>query len=196
MRRRPILIFIFSDVWKVMDDQPIAQEPWVKLNNLKELYEHGFISKEEFEERKGQIVDELTGTSSRTSTSTRTRTRLESEESFTFGGGGEGASRLKGKTHSQKELVVIARPPPDFEELPLEKAMNHIFNPETRKWTQKNVWVKIEGEPFAKGSMRLAFHSLIIDQPTPAQIERSKSKSSFEFSYYLFFFFSKIIFIL
>ena len=75
----------------------------------------------------------------------------------------------------------MARPPPDFNDIPLERAVNHIFDPEKRKWTQKDVWVKIEGEPFAKGSMRLAFHSLIIYNPTVEQLKQSEDQSLFFF---------------
>uniref|UniRef100_A0A6U2Y647 Alpha-type protein kinase domain-containing protein n=1 Tax=Paramoeba aestuarina TaxID=180227 RepID=A0A6U2Y647_9EUKA len=182
----------------------VSQDPsWIKLNNLKELYEHGFITKEEFEERKAQIVDELTGTSSVTSSVTqssvsnshsrpsvtshsRTRRRdipksasyladqsytATTEQSYTF----DSDSKVAGK-YLDDEVAVVARPPPDFNDIPLEKAVNHVFDPEKRKWTQRDVWVKIEGEPFAKGSMRLAFHSLIIYNPTPAQLKRSESQ--------------------
>ena len=39
-----------------------SKERWEKLQNLNDLYDQGFITLEEYKERKAQIINELTGT--------------------------------------------------------------------------------------------------------------------------------------
>ena len=53
------------------------KEKWSRLENLKHLFEEGFLSASEFENRKSQLIDELTGTSlSRSSSLVSTTTSI------------------------------------------------------------------------------------------------------------------------
>lgn len=120
-------------------------ERWAKLQNLQLLYDQGFISATEYAQRKSQLIDALTGTSTSTSTSTSTDTRTR-----TIGSAKPPRARRPEPT--------IARGPPDFTNLPEERAIKHIFDPESRVWSKKPIRVKIEPKPFAKGGLRRAFH--------------------------------------
>ena len=191
------------------------EEAWAQLNNLKELHAHGFISQEEFEERKAQVrcnsalpnkwrvkddivsdlfpqlVDQLTGTHTKTTATTAT-----TATSSTYNKG-----RGKVDNTSEKyldffsmfyqdplltiqsqgaycEIAVVARPPPDFALIPGERARLHTFDASTRRWTKTEAFVKVEGEPFAKGSLRLAFHCLI--GATLAELEFAGTKVPME----------------
>ena len=107
---------------------------WGKIESLKCLYDEGYISKEEFEERKNQLIDQLTGTK---------KASLQIQQVCESSG-----------------LVPI--PPPDFSTIPTEKAVKHMFNPHTRSWTKSSCQVKLDLEPFAQGTLRKAYHLQIL----------------------------------
>lgn len=60
-----------SSSTKQNESSVTQQDRMQKLNFLKELYDHGYITVVEYKERKSQIIDEVTGT--------RTRTRTNSQ---------------------------------------------------------------------------------------------------------------------
>jgi hypothetical protein len=56
---------------------------WTKLSNLQRLYDEGFLTVTDFKERKSQLVDNLTGTSSRSTTASTAGNLLPSTSSHT-----------------------------------------------------------------------------------------------------------------
>jgi hypothetical protein len=91
-----------------MADTPSKADLWAKMESLKSLYEQGYLSKEDFEERKNQVIDELTGTKAGGS-----KPRIQKpfgEEEF---------SKLEGKEEE-------STPPPDFSSIQPEKAIKHV----------------------------------------------------------------------
>lgn len=58
-------------------------------------------------------------------------------------------------------------PPRDFSAFEPERALKWTFHAEQRKWSSREVMVRIDTEPFGRGSYRLAYHLLEL----PAAIE-------------------------
>ncbi|MES1915682.1 MAG: hypothetical protein MHM6MM_007594 [Cercozoa sp. M6MM] len=114
-----------------------------RLRSLSELLENGFITQVEYDERRQQIVDEITGTSISTTSSVLPRRR-------------------------KKPLLppVLSRPPPeDWSEIPQENAVKFTFCPEKRKWSKTPVKVQLDPSPFARGGLRLVYHLRMVDDP-------------------------------
>ena len=116
---------------------------WAQMEELKNLFEQGFLTEQEFEERKSQVIDELTGTKKGGST---TRT----------------PKRKKKKTIHDDGIEQPSRPPPDFEEIHPEEAIKHIFDPHVRSWSQHPCQVRLDSEAFAKGTLRKAYYLQVI----------------------------------
>jgi len=59
-----------------------------------------------------------------------------------------------------------------------EKAIRHDFHPKTHKWTKTKLLVKLERMPFSKGSLRRAYHLLILDPKIPEdeQVREAREK--------------------
>lgn len=116
------------------------QVSWTQLENLKKLHEEGFLTITEYKERKSQLIDNLTGTKSRTKATI-----------------GEGSSA---KIRSE----FVPPRPPKFENITQEQATLHTFDPKTGEWTQRSVFVKIEKEHFARGGLRRAYHMQFVKE--------------------------------
>eukprot|EP00455_Lapot_gusevi_P055170 TRINITY_DN8957_c0_g2_i6.p1 TRINITY_DN8957_c0_g2~~TRINITY_DN8957_c0_g2_i6.p1 ORF type:complete len:274 (+),score=28.16 TRINITY_DN8957_c0_g2_i6:135-956(+) len=135
------------------------QDLWTKLANLKELQTQGLISNEEFESRKQQLVDTMTGTkidSSSSKPKTRTRHRTHPKVGFSI----PEAIPEKGRS--------IPRPPPDWHDLPTERAVRHSYDFTNSTWVQANIVVKMDRVPFARGSLRYAYYMQdlsVLDDP-------------------------------
>jgi hypothetical protein len=56
--------------------------------------------------------------------------------------------------------TVIARPPPNWEELQSERAIRISFNIQNRSWTEEPTNIKVDLTPFANGALRMAYHML------------------------------------
>eukprot|EP00026_Physarum_polycephalum_P005424 Phypoly_transcript_05458.p1 GENE.Phypoly_transcript_05458~~Phypoly_transcript_05458.p1 ORF type:complete len:527 (+),score=99.15 Phypoly_transcript_05458:312-1892(+) len=106
------------------------QDKMQKLSFLTDLYEQGYITVVEYKERKSQIIDELTGT--------RTRTRNNS--------------------HIMQPPTVVASPPPDWSTIREETALRHVFDTVKNQWSTTVVKVKLDKEPFACGGLRKCYH--------------------------------------
>ena len=113
---------------------------WAQMEELKTLYEQGFLTEQEFEERKSQVIDELTGTK-KGGSSSRTPKK-----------------RKKKTVHHDDGIEQPSRPPPDFTEIQPEEAIKHIFDPHVRSWSQHPCQVRLDSEPFAKGTLRKAYY--------------------------------------
>eukprot|EP01098_Paradermamoeba_levis_P008406 TRINITY_DN3487_c0_g1_i1.p1 TRINITY_DN3487_c0_g1~~TRINITY_DN3487_c0_g1_i1.p1 ORF type:complete len:489 (+),score=129.55 TRINITY_DN3487_c0_g1_i1:115-1581(+) len=119
---------------------------WNKLESLKNLFDEGYISFAEYQERKILLVDELTGT-----------TTVKGEGSTMASTRKKGQSQ---RTQRKKRVTeeIEHRPPPNFEELSIETAIKHTFDPELQVWTKRTVQVRMDLQPFAKGGLRKAFY--------------------------------------
>ena len=56
---------------------------------------------------------------------------------------------------------TIPRPPPSWSEITSERAVCHMFNFKSSKWVQQPITVKIDRDPFARGSLRYAYYMLV-----------------------------------
>jgi len=122
---------------------PQRQNPLDALKELKALEEAGTITKADFELKKKAIVDKVTGT----------RQNLERKKE----------RRKKSPT---KQKYIVPKAPPDFSTLPSENALLHEFDVKAGTWSHTQRKVKIEENPFAKGSLRLAYHMVLDDDKT------------------------------
>ena len=135
------------------------QDNFAKLDNLHQLFEQGFLSSTEFKERRNQLVDELTGTSSNTGSRLGQSKEEEEEEE-------EEGSRISRSSSSFVDVRDIPRPmppivyhpPPDFTTLRTESGIKHTFEYESRHWSTCPIQVKLDDQPFAKGGLRMVYH--------------------------------------
>mmetsp|Transcript_461 Transcript_461/g.846 ORF Transcript_461/g.846 Transcript_461/m.846 type:complete len:558 (-) Transcript_461:102-1775(-) len=136
----------------VKQGEVVAEDrKFTKLRNLTMLYEQGFILKNEFEERRSQLVDELTGTQSYLS-------EAGTSCSQAHGPAAGRARSTRRKTRVSSSIVVPRPPPVDFSVVPAERAIKHIFCLESRSWRSEEVFVRIDDTPFARGGLRLVYH--------------------------------------
>jgi len=138
----------------IKGDQPGAEtrnaEKWTKLQNLKMLFDEGFISKEEYVGRRSQIIDDMTGTN-HSALPERSISSLLSSSQF--------GSRVRRRPSRVLNPYVIPRPPPsDFSAFQPETAIRHFFDLQKRVWTQEPVMVRMDDTPFARGGLRLVYH--------------------------------------
>jgi len=127
---------------------------WTKLSSLKALYDEGFITVAEYKDRKSQLVDEITGTSTTTSSMAR----------------GQPAR------HVRQEFVPPR--PPNFEGVKPEKAIAYSFDTKTGEWHQEILKVQIEKDAFARGGLRKAYHLQYVDNTDDKLNLKGASQSS------------------
>ncbi|RLN92869.1 hypothetical protein BBJ28_00026791 [Nothophytophthora sp. Chile5] len=128
--------------------------PFEKLNTLKLLLDCGHLTAGEYQERKTQIINEMTGTSTE-------RTKPSSSHPR----GGRGGPR--GSSHSVPTLppplqpllkTVVPHGPPDFNRIRRERADKLSFDVDTLEWHATPVRVKLDLVPFATGQLRNAYY--------------------------------------
>mmetsp|Transcript_10189 Transcript_10189/g.13981 ORF Transcript_10189/g.13981 Transcript_10189/m.13981 type:complete len:456 (-) Transcript_10189:41-1408(-) len=122
------------------------KESWRQLEDLRALYDQGYITVTEYKDRKSQLVDNLTGTKSVSSSV------LSTTNSTVYSRRPSQSSRS-----AIKEEFVPPRKP-NWENVVPEKAVRYIFSPKTGSWSEEMIMVMIEKEPFAKGGLRKAYH--------------------------------------
>eukprot|EP01094_Clydonella_sp_ATCC50884_P011984 TRINITY_DN2183_c0_g1_i1.p1 TRINITY_DN2183_c0_g1~~TRINITY_DN2183_c0_g1_i1.p1 ORF type:complete len:628 (-),score=126.14 TRINITY_DN2183_c0_g1_i1:97-1980(-) len=189
---------------------------WHQLQTLKDLLSEGFITEEEYEHRKEQIIEDLTGTVTverdqvlsadgselgverdkpghARSRSMQQRSRERSSRSGSKGSGrsrrrdgskssssSSSSSSLRRKgSRKRMEAQLPHRPPPDWSKIKAERAIKHEFDPITRKWSKKRLMVKLDDKPFALGSLRAAFHMLVLDDEEEEDIRLYDSCAGF-----------------
>ncbi|GAB5357006.1 hypothetical protein AAMO2058_000336800 [Amorphochlora amoebiformis] len=118
---------------------------WRNLQALKQLHNEGFITMTEYRARLKQLIDELTGTT--ISTPSRTRYSEAHRESI--------------------DAAIVARPPPDFRTVEEESAIKWSYNFKKEKWSSERIRVKLDATPFARGSLRVAYHMQIFPSKDP-----------------------------
>ena len=125
------------------------EEALNKLNNLKTLLNQGFINNVEYETRKTQIIDKITGTTNRDRNNKENR-RNQAEEQ---------EKKNKSSASANKNVpLIVNHPPPDFSLIEAELATKYIYSYSTNSWSTSSVEVKIDPEPFSRGSLRLVYH--------------------------------------
>lgn len=113
---------------------PRLSSPFEKLNTLKMLLDCGHLTEGEYQERKTQIINEMTGTST---------------------------ERLK-KPSPKRPLqpimkTVVPHQPPDFSRIPKERAEKLSFDVDTLEWHATATRIKLDLVPFATGQLRNAY---------------------------------------
>jgi len=119
---------------------------WASLESLKSLHEQGFITVTEYKERKSQIIDSMTGTRS---------------VSKNTGRPSVGVSKVR------QEFI----PPraPNFENVQEERALQHTYV--DGEWKSKEITVRVEKDPFAKGGLRRAHHLQFVNPVHSAEFD-------------------------
>ena len=94
-----------------------------------QLFEEGFITQADLKERRLQLIDELTGTSSRTNSTDSSSPSTTVSTATTRGSPGMGMGRTRQccpRLKSRGEML------PDFSFVKSEAAVKHVFDYETR----------------------------------------------------------------
>ncbi|KAG1705667.1 hypothetical protein DVH05_003368 [Phytophthora capsici] len=126
--------------------QPSHQSPFEKLNTLKLLLDCGHLTAAEYQERKTQIINEMTGTSTeRKKPSPRSRRAANS--------GNPPPPPLQPLLKT-----VVPHGPPDFSRIRRERADKLSFDVDTLEWHSTPVRVKLDLVPFATGQLRNAYY--------------------------------------
>eukprot|EP00469_Lotharella_globosa_P018096 CAMPEP_0167811896 /NCGR_PEP_ID=MMETSP0112_2-20121227/937_1 /TAXON_ID=91324 /ORGANISM="Lotharella globosa, Strain CCCM811" /LENGTH=220 /DNA_ID=CAMNT_0007710687 /DNA_START=201 /DNA_END=859 /DNA_ORIENTATION=- len=113
---------------------------WQNLQALKELHNQGFITNTEYRERLKQLIDELTGTT----ISTPAGSRIQRDMSI--------------------DSAIVARPPPDFEDVEEETGIRWTYDFKKEKWASERIRLKLDSTPFARGALRVAYHMKILSK--------------------------------
>lgn len=111
-----------------------AKSPFEKLNTLKLLLDCGHLTNDEYQERKNQIINEMTGTST---------------------------ERKKPSPRRVLQPImktVVPHNPPDFSRLLKERAEKLSFDVDTLEWHSTSTRVKLDLVPFATGQLRSAYY--------------------------------------
>ncbi|KAE8885721.1 hypothetical protein PF002_g27208 [Phytophthora fragariae] len=124
------------------------QSPFEKLNTLKLLLDCGHLTADEYQERKTQIINEMTGTSTE-----RKKPSPRSRRS------GSGSGNPAPPPPLQPLLkTVVPHGPPDFSRIRRERADKLSFDVDTLEWHSTPVRVKLDLVPFATGQLRNAYY--------------------------------------
>ncbi|KAG7386747.1 hypothetical protein PHYBOEH_008600 [Phytophthora boehmeriae] len=130
---------------------PSQQSPFEKLNTLKLLLDCGHLTAEEYQERKTQIINEMTGTS--------TERKKPSPRFKGRGGSGNNPCSPAPPPPLQPLLkTVVPHGPPDFSRIRRERADKLSFDVDTLEWHSTPVRVKLDLVPFATGQLRNAYY--------------------------------------
>jgi hypothetical protein len=111
-----------------------SKSPFEKLNTLKLLLDCGHLTNEEYQERKNQIINEMTGTST------------------------ERKKPSPRRTLQPIMKTVVPHNPPDFGRLMKERAEKLSFDVDTLEWNSTSTRVKLDLVPFATGQLRNAYY--------------------------------------
>jgi len=155
-------------------------EPWKQLKNLEHLFDLGYINEAEYNERKQQLVDQLTGTRSVVhggGTRTMTRTSLTHASLTRTSTVGSTRKRTRRRRRDLGLLqAVMSRSPGDFSDLPTEEADQHVF--ENGVWTRRRVRVRVDPTPFAKGGLRLVYYMQVVEVLGEDETDSSRKYST------------------
>ncbi|KAI9910638.1 hypothetical protein PsorP6_010420 [Peronosclerospora sorghi] len=118
--------------------------PFEKLNTLKLLLECGHLTAEEYHERKTQIINDMTGTSTERSPTSRR----------------SASCTVPPPPPPLQPLLktVVPHSPPDFSRIQPERADKFSFDVDTLEWHSTPVRVKVDLVPFATGQLRNAYY--------------------------------------
>mmetsp|Transcript_21957 Transcript_21957/g.44083 ORF Transcript_21957/g.44083 Transcript_21957/m.44083 type:complete len:423 (+) Transcript_21957:77-1345(+) len=149
-----------------------SDDVWNRLNDLTKLSKLNIIPKNEYEVRKAQLVDELTGT------------KMKEKENKEAEQEGEGAEEeppagsippLRNMTMHEQSVTAGSRTAskyigeddkdsafPDFSHIPSQRAQMLRFNLQSGAFEKdpEIIEIKIDPRPFARGNLRLAHHML------------------------------------
>ncbi|ETV88941.1 hypothetical protein H257_00380 [Aphanomyces astaci] len=109
------------------------QSHFEKLNTLKLLLDIGHLTQDEYVERKNQIINEMTGTSS------------------------DRSHRSRPPSLQPIMKTVVPHNPPDFSHMIKESAEKLSFDPDSLEWNSSHVVIKLDLVPFATGQLRNAY---------------------------------------
>jgi len=157
-----------------------------QIKTLRAFRNSSIITDEDYSYRRAQIIDVLSGGSVRTSAYSND---VSSTRQYSKSVGCSPMSdwQLLSPSFSKDpkyfssnsdldtpELQIMKHPPPDWndEEYPLENATKITYNFNTKTWDRKDVKVKLDTEPFDRGSLRLVFHLRDTSEPETAFVAK------------------------
>eukprot|EP00455_Lapot_gusevi_P006767 TRINITY_DN1289_c0_g4_i2.p1 TRINITY_DN1289_c0_g4~~TRINITY_DN1289_c0_g4_i2.p1 ORF type:complete len:364 (+),score=69.66 TRINITY_DN1289_c0_g4_i2:172-1263(+) len=136
------------------------RDKWERLQNLKNLLEEGFITRTEFDERKAQLIDDLTGTSISTISSTASKTRTHRK-----------SRRSSSSTDSDPQVIPLPSVVPhlpNFVSIPTEMCNKFTYDIETGQWIKSTTTIKLDPVPFSRGALRFVYHLKDLSADTSA----------------------------
>lgn len=161
-----------------------------RIEHLKALFQSKFITEIEFNTRRDQIINELTGTTNQSTRRTMNSRRKGSAMASTAthprwdssydGRMSEVADKLgsppKFEPRGKRRISGVGitqlkkHPPPNWDDpaYPVEGAKKITFDLLSQTWQAKEVKVKIDTKPFDKGGLRLVFHLKDMCEPETA----------------------------
>jgi len=77
---------------------------------------------------------------------------------------GADAVVAKKKFSMDDDPWLNARPPPDFSQFPVERAVKYVLDDVSEDWVKTIVNVRVDDEMFSKGSLRDAYHLLELEE--------------------------------
>ncbi|CAI5743256.1 unnamed protein product [Hyaloperonospora brassicae] len=153
------------------------QSPFEKLNTLKLLFDCGHLTSDEYQERKTQIINDMTGTSMARKQSLSPSSRRAVA----------GNADLLPPPLQPLLKTVVPHGPPDFARMRKERADKLSFDVDTLEWHSTPVRVKLDLVPFATGKLRNAYYlqELGVDGGSPRLFVAKVSRRAAEPSTYL-----------
>jgi len=155
-----------------------------RIQVLKVLYQKEVITEEDFQTRREQIINELTGTTSQSTRSrkgsfmTSSTTMCRFTKSLTNSVIGSPLDSQLWWSRSRRlpgSITQIKKhPPPDWKDsaYPVESACKVTYNFLSKGWERKDVRVQIDTTPFDKGGLRLVFHLRDTSEPSTAFVAK------------------------
>mmetsp|Transcript_9902 Transcript_9902/g.13784 ORF Transcript_9902/g.13784 Transcript_9902/m.13784 type:complete len:415 (+) Transcript_9902:103-1347(+) len=151
-----------------------SEDVWNRLNDLTKLSKLNIIPKPEYEVRKQQLVDELTGTKIKKNNCQTNDVAVDFEEPPAGSipplrdviqrkqSVAAGTRTLKKSRLTGDKKAGLLHKFPDFTQIPSQRARVLKFNLEEGRFDHAGeiIEVKIDPTPFARGNLRLAHHML------------------------------------
>jgi len=163
-----------------------------RIEHLKALFQANLINEDEFNTRRDQIINELTGTTNQSTRRTMQSRRkasmmasatvTQSRNGSSYGYMSERADFVGSPIHFEQRLKrrisgagitqLKKHPPPNWDDpnYPEERAVKVTYDFHAKKWERKDVRVKIDTKPFDKGGLRLVFHLKDMSEPQTAYV--------------------------
>ena len=133
------------------------QQQLEQLKELQHLFQSGKITQDEYNQKKQTLIDEMTLTTYAQSSNQEDLPKPKMQVAKVPQEYAYILFTLCSQCRSSPPLIVNS-PPPDFTNIPEERAVRHEYNYETQTWSRMPCIIKLAPDPFARGSLRLCYY--------------------------------------